>query len=148
LKTLFVEAARGLYLKHSIVDDGAGWGIDDHTVTFSYKDYRQGASKQKMTLDALEFIRRFSLHILPKGFVRIRHYGILSSTSKSVAIPCIKAQTETVSNIQLHSKAEIYNPKVCTHCKTETMVTIEILTKRGPPEAIKPNNEYMEQVKK
>ncbi len=45
-------------------------------VTFSYKDYRHESVKKEMPLDAVEFIRRFSMHILPKGFVRIRHYGI------------------------------------------------------------------------
>ena len=42
--------------------------------------------KKLLTLDAIEFVRRFSLHILPKAFVRIRHYGILSSTSKLKSI--------------------------------------------------------------
>jgi len=45
-----------------------------------------------MELEDTEFVRRFSLHILPWGFVRIRHYGILSSTRKTVAIPCIRNQ--------------------------------------------------------
>jgi hypothetical protein len=56
--------------------------IDDHTVTISYKDYRAEGQKKTMTLSHEEFIRRFALHILPKRFVRIRHYGILSSTWK------------------------------------------------------------------
>ena len=57
--------------------------IEEGKVTFTYKDYKHAAVKKEITLDALEFIRRFALHILPKGFVRIRHYGILSSTSKA-----------------------------------------------------------------
>ena len=57
--------------------------MEDGKVTFSYKDYRQGAVTKEMSLEPLEFIRRFAMHILPKGFVRIRHYGIPSSTSKS-----------------------------------------------------------------
>lgn len=66
--------------------------IDKNTVTFSYKDYRQVASKKEMSLDTMEFIRRFSMHILPHGFVRIRHYGILSATSKRISIPLIQEQ--------------------------------------------------------
>ncbi len=46
-------------------------GIDDKTVTFSYKDYRHGIKKQ-MVLSHEEFIRRFAMHILPKRFVKIR----------------------------------------------------------------------------
>ena len=64
--------------------------MDENTISFSYKDYKQAAVKKEMTLDAAEFIRRYSLHILPKGLVRIRHYGILSSTSKKKAAVIIK----------------------------------------------------------
>ena len=64
-------------------------GIDSHKTTFSYKDYRQGAQKLEMSLDNLEFIRRFSMHVLPKGLVRIRHFGILGSSAKQVTIPLI-----------------------------------------------------------
>jgi len=49
------------------------------TVTFSLKNYKKGGAKTTQTLSSLEFIRRFSLHVLPRRFTRIRHYGILSS---------------------------------------------------------------------
>lgn len=48
-------------------------------VTFSYKDYAAGKVRKSLTLEAQEFIRRFLLHVLPKGFVRIRHYGYLAN---------------------------------------------------------------------
>jgi Putative transposase len=48
-------------------------------VRFRYKDYAHGNRKRVMTLTALEFVRRLLLHVLPTGFVRIRHYGILSN---------------------------------------------------------------------
>ncbi|TYP69666.1 IS91 family transposase, partial [Aquimarina intermedia] len=54
--------------------------LKDNKVTFSTKDYRRGGAKYKLILPDAEFIRRFCLHILPKGFTRIRHYGILSSS--------------------------------------------------------------------
>ena len=53
-------------------------------VTFSYTDYRHANQKKIMTLSPWEFIRRFALHILPKGFMRIRHFGILNSKSKII----------------------------------------------------------------
>ncbi|MGH8519092.1 MAG: IS91 family transposase, partial [Panacagrimonas sp.] len=61
---------------------------DDKGVTFTYKDYRiEGPGRYKtMTLAPGEFIRRFMLHVLPKGFHRIRHYGLLASS-------CTKAET-------------------------------------------------------
>ena len=52
------------------------------TVTFKYRDYRDQSKVKTMTLSALEFIRRFSLHILPRGLVRIRHYGILGNNRR------------------------------------------------------------------
>jgi len=48
-------------------------------VTFQYKDYAHGSRTRRMTLTASEFIRRFLLHVLPKGFMRIRHYGYLAN---------------------------------------------------------------------
>ena len=58
---------------------------DERGVTFKVKDYRiEGAGRYKtMTLDAAEFIRRLLLHVLPKGFHRIRHYGLLASGVKA-----------------------------------------------------------------
>ncbi len=50
--------------------------LEDGQVTFRWKDYAQGARQRTMTLDAIEFVRRFLMHVFPSGFVRIRHYGI------------------------------------------------------------------------
>jgi hypothetical protein len=51
------------------------------TVTFSWKDYADGCQKKLMTLNAIEFLRRFLLHVLPSGFVRIRHYGLCAPSN-------------------------------------------------------------------
>jgi hypothetical protein len=53
--------------------------LEDGRVTFRWKDYAHGNRHRLMTLDALEFIRRFLLHILPVGFQRLRHYGLLAN---------------------------------------------------------------------
>ena len=60
--------------------------FDETGVTFRYKDYRRdGAERQRvMTLAPHEFIRRFLLHVLPRGFHRIRHYGLLASSARKV----------------------------------------------------------------
>lgn len=108
--------------------------IGDKEVSFSYKDYKQGGQKKEMTLEGMEFIRRFAMHILLKAFVRIRHYGILSSTSKKVTIPAIKIQLETPIVLVSSSRKPItYNPRLCPCCHTPTMITLEIFSKRGPP---------------
>lgn len=54
-------------------------GMEDGKVTFRWKDYAHGGKKRKMTLTAEEFIRRFLLHVLPKGLVRIRYYGWMAN---------------------------------------------------------------------
>ena len=48
-------------------------------ITFRWKDYAHGGKQGKMTLGANEFLRRFFLHVLPRGFVRIRHFGFLAN---------------------------------------------------------------------
>ena len=61
--------------------------LEDGNVQFMVKEYRHGGKKSVTRLSDAEFIRRFALHILPKGFTRIRHYGILSSYYKRTVIP-------------------------------------------------------------
>ena len=54
-------------------------GMEDGKVSFRWKDYAHGGKQRKMTLAAEEFVRRFLLHVLPKGFVRIRQYGWMAN---------------------------------------------------------------------
>src|ERR1700752_947097 len=61
------------------------------TVTFTYRDYRNGSQRTELNLSALEFIRRFSLHILHPGLVRIRHYGILGNNRRKRDIEAARA---------------------------------------------------------
>src|ERR1700731_3927735 len=67
--------------------------LDETGVTFRYKDYRRdGAERQRvMTLAPHEFIRRFLLHVLPRGFHRIRHYGLLASSARKVSVARARA---------------------------------------------------------
>jgi hypothetical protein len=53
--------------------------FDGQRVTFRWRDYAHGNQQRLMTLAATEFLRRFFLHVLPKGFVRIRHFGFLGA---------------------------------------------------------------------
>jgi Putative transposase len=55
-------------------------------VTFSYKDYAHGDARRTMTLTAMEFLRRFVQHILPRGFVRIRQTGFLANTCRAARL--------------------------------------------------------------
>jgi hypothetical protein len=62
--------------------------VHSRKITFSYRDRKNEDRKNTMTLDAHEFIRRFLLHVIPKGFVRIRHFGVLANRSKSLLSKC------------------------------------------------------------
>jgi hypothetical protein len=60
---------------------------EDGTVTFRWKDDQRGNRQRTLTLDAVEFLRRFLLHVLPRGFQRIRHYGFLANGVRQVKLP-------------------------------------------------------------
>jgi Putative transposase/Transposase zinc-binding domain len=104
--------------------------VTNNDVTFTYKDYKQGGITKEMILSLQEFVRRFAMHILPKRFVRIRHYGFLSSTWKRKKLQTLQTKLNIVVK---PFKANTYI-KTCPCCKTATMITIEIITKRGPPQ--------------
>jgi hypothetical protein len=104
--------------------------IDDKTVTFDYKDYRIAGVKKQLTLTHEEFIRRFTLHILPKRFVKIRHYGFLSSTWKGQKLKLLQEKLK-VKVLEKREKKS-FLPK-CPCCKTGNLQTIAVFDKRGPP---------------
>lgn len=64
--------------------------VDDAQVTFRYKDYRDGARHKTLSLDGTEFVRRFLLHVLPKGLMRIRHFGFLANRCRREKLAYIR----------------------------------------------------------
>jgi hypothetical protein len=80
----------GRYTHKIAISDARIKGINDAQVTFGYKDYRDGKDKL-MRLDGEEFIRRFLLHVLPEGLMRIRHYGFLSNRTRKQKLETIRA---------------------------------------------------------
>lgn len=62
--------------------------VQNGEVTFAYRDRKNQDWRKRMTLDAEEFIRRFLLHVIPKGFVRVRHVGFLANRSKGLLLKC------------------------------------------------------------
>jgi hypothetical protein len=103
----------------------------NNRVSFSLKNYRNNGKKQVLTLDQKEFIRRFSLHILPKGFTRIRHYGTLSGTWKKKHLKKLQNQLLKGKNkIKKEIKSLLH---VCPSCKKGTLRTILAFNKYHPP---------------
>jgi hypothetical protein len=113
--------------------------VDKHQVTFSYKDYRQSGVKKQMRLEPPEFIRRFSLHILPRAFVRIRHFGFLSSRAKPLCLPALFQQLgKAFVPLTKPQKRELARARLgldlsaCPCCKSPTMLTVCCFIRAGP----------------
>jgi len=120
--------------------------LDERGVTFRYKDYRRNgqARYRTMTLSADEFIRRFLLHVLPKGFHRIRHYGLLASASckaniararQLMAAPMAEVDPPAVHDTADRDTATDHRPP-CPCCGGR-MIILEVFARgaapRGPP---------------
>jgi Zn ribbon nucleic-acid-binding protein len=111
--------------------------IDNRRVTFTYKDRQNDDEIKKMTLDADKFISRFLLHVLPKGFFKIRYFGFLSHTNKKELIPLIrklidahatlpeKIKKESISQMMLRLTG--IDISCCPKCKKGKMITIRKL---------------------
>ena len=117
--------------------------LDERGVTFRYKDYRsKGKTRYKaMTLTADEFIRRFLLHVLPMGFHRIRHYGLLANAGRRDHLAQARQLLEVTAAVEApsckHASSTIVPPTfVCPHCGA-AMRVIEAFARRqsirGPP---------------
>ena len=102
------------------------------TVRFGAKDYRHGGRKVHLSLSTQEFIRRFALHILPKGFTRIRHYGILSSSWKKEKLPKLQTELAGKKIVPTTSKKPLMH-RLCPICKKGRLQTVMLFNDRGPP---------------
>jgi hypothetical protein len=120
--------------------------LDERGVTFRYKDYRRDgqARYRTMTLSADEFIRRFLLHVLPKGFHRIRHYGLLASPGCKANIArareLIAAPMPEVEPLETHDAAApdtANDHRPPCPCCGGRMIIVEVFARgaapRGPP---------------
>ena len=113
---------------------------DDEGVTFRWKDYRTtGKTRHKtMTLGADEFMRRFLLHVLPSGFHRIRHYGLLANAGRREHLTRARQLLHVVPDVELTatSAANVQPTFVCPHCGA-AMIIVEIFARsetiRAPP---------------
>lgn len=102
--------------------------LADGQVTFRWKDYAHGSKKRKMTVTAHEFLRRFLLHVLPKGFVRIRFFGFLANRRRQTQLAqCQQLLASWPETRSRPSPAEPTSTWLCPLCGG-TMVVIERLT--------------------
>ena len=114
--------------------------FDEDGVTFRYKNYREaGAARQQvMTLAADEFIRRFLLHALPRGFHRIRHYGLLASARRKDHLERARRLLD-VAPRPTEEPTEDAEPRPTCPCCGGTMIIIEVFERRYQPRAPPPS---------
>jgi hypothetical protein len=113
--------------------------IDERGVTFSYKDYRDNANQKLMTLSGVEFLRRFAMHILPRGFVKIRYFGILTSAFRQ-QVKSLKTKPDIVQLTETRQQRMVrltgYNPCRCPICKTGVLHHVEPLPRIRSPDNV------------
>ena len=118
--------------------------LDECGVTFRYKDYRRdGAARYgTMTLATDEFIRRFLLHVLPKGFHRIRHYGLLASASRNANVARVRVLLAVPPPAEPAEPVESPDPRPPCPCCGGRMIIIETFQRwmqpRAPPSPPEP----------
>ena len=120
--------------------------IDSDSVRFVYKDSRDHRKEKPTTLTGVEFLRRFCMHILPKGFVKIRYYGIMSSRYAKKIILLRKRSTDRPNkkeSVQQRLKRLTgFDMLLCPFCKKGQMHIIEIIPRVRSPckiPRLKPN---------
>jgi hypothetical protein len=94
----------GRYTHRVAISDNRITNMENGQVTFKWKDYRDGNKQKEMTLDAEEFIRRFLLHVLPLGFMKIRYYGILANRNKKTKLVLCRKLTQILNNPSVFKK--------------------------------------------
>jgi hypothetical protein len=112
--------------------------IDNGKVAFTYKDYDDDGKVKTMTLAAPEFLRRFCLHILPKKFRKIRHYGLLSSRNKKkfrelqTKMSLYKTENEPGNDAIIYIRPD-FKAKCCLWCGKGKMHIILNFGANAPP---------------
>ena len=114
------------YTHRIAISDQRIEAVDAQTVQFSYKDTRDGHTRKLMTLDGEEFIRRYLQHILPKGLMRIRHYGFLANRCRRHALTQIRTalQAPTTSADPAVTAAPPFAGLPCPRCTDGWLVIV------------------------
>jgi hypothetical protein len=135
----------GRYTHKAAISNHRLLEVTDKSIRFSYKDYREEGKKKEMTLAGEEFLRRFTLHVLPPGFRRVRHYGILSNARRMLTLAAARAdlspdQPAPPKRSRKERRAEAVrrlfkgnDPDLCPACKEGRMLRIGIVPPQRPP---------------
>jgi hypothetical protein len=128
----------GRYTHRVAISNNRLIAIDNGQIAFTYKDRKRNNEKKTMTLNADEFIRRFLLHVLPKGFMKIRYFGFLANIKKKACIPIIRKLIEPMAKLLKKIKETVQQIMLrvtgiditcCPKCKKGKMINIKKLPK-------------------
>jgi len=131
----------GAYTHRIAISNHRLVALVDDQVTFRWRDSAHKNKKRRMTLSVDEFLRRFLLHVLPRGFVRIRHYGFLSSRRRHEFLPLCKQLLPEVTSVtdSTHAPATAVTVAMwrCPLCGSPMVVVQRLtagqITPRSPP---------------
>jgi predicted Zn-ribbon and HTH transcriptional regulator len=135
-----VLAYLGRYTHRVAISNSRLLNVDNNKVTFRYKNYRKRGEQQILTITCMEFARRFMMHILPKGFYKIRYYGILATanikTKRQQAIALIGKVIwlpilEGLTAYEVYRTLSGKDPLRCPKCKQGIMIRCKI---ESPPD--------------
>jgi hypothetical protein len=112
------------YTHRVAISNGRLLSLDHGQVRFRWRDSRHNNRRSVMTLDAVEFIRRFLLHVLPAGFVKIRHFGLLANRNRSQALSLCRSHLHAIipdcSGLLTEPQKSALN-RSCPQCKLGTL---------------------------
>ena len=135
-----VLAYLGRYTHRVAISNSRLVNIENNEVTFRYKNYRKRGKQETITISCMEFTRRFMMHVLPKGFYKIRYYGILATanikTKRQQAIALIGKVIwlpvlEGLTIYEVYRALRGTDPARCPKCKQGIMVEINVTTPPG-----------------
>ena len=124
------------YIHRVAIDEKRLLRVDDEAVTFRYKDYHDQGRGKTMKLDGEEFLRRFLQHVLPTGFVKVRHYGLFAHAAKAEALARLREGLRRAGSRVAEAAALILallrdfrppGPIRCPRCRSTLLEATELM---------------------
>nr|WP_275288302.1 transposase [Halomonas elongata] len=129
------------YTRQIAISNARILAVDDHQVTLRYKDYRDRDRRKQLVLAGEEFVRRFLLHVLPKGLMRVRHYGFLANRCRRRRLAEIRRALAVETTPEADTAANDSEPTyTCRHCGQPTLRVIGTLIPLRPKRSRPPSH--------
>jgi hypothetical protein len=133
----------GRYTQRVAISNERLLSCDTNSVRFRYRDYAQGNRRKVLSLEPPEFLRRFVLHVLPRGFTRIRHYGLLANRNKRTLLASARAALQAPAPLPCapvpESVADFWRRIAsiditrCPQCRLGTLRVVALLAPQPHP---------------